>query len=129
MTNSFGNNNLHHSQYFSSQTQNHPRENLDSSSSLYMWQIANDEVKRLNRLKKTINDQVTQKVDNLVHMTEHPVFSKYYVLCFMVLGDLVSRDPATGRAYVNIVKKCARKMENLQHVHIKNFLVDEVKWL
>jgi len=49
-------------------------------------------------------------VDSLVHMTEHPIFSKLTTLT-KCIAELVARNPSTGKAYLNIVRKLSNKKQ------------------
>jgi len=86
------------------------------TSSLHMWKVAKQEVLKLERLKREMQDGVTSKVDQIVKMVEHPAF-----------GELMARDPVTGHAYQNLVLKCKKKVKVMQHAHLKDSLSEEVQ--
>lgn len=65
-------------------------------------------------------------MDSLVHMTEHPIFSKLTTLT-KCIAELVARNPSTGKAYLNIVRKLSSK-EQLNFQHIKGVVNEEVNW-
>lgn len=59
-------------------------------------------------------------------MVEHPAFGKPPIVSNFV-GELMARDPITGHAYQNIVKKCQKKVKVMQHAHLKDSLSEEVQ--
>jgi hypothetical protein len=48
-------------------------------------------------------------------MTEHSIFGKQSIFSFLILivGELLSRDPTIGKAYLNIVRKIQNNQNQL----------------